>query len=315
MKKITIAATIFAISLSGAVSADAADLVRVGIPEASNYMFAVLDVGTGAHIFEKHNLTIEKTAFPGAGKLQEAMTAGVIDLTVSGNTDMALILKGVPQKAVAVTAGPPVDMALVVRADGDITRAADLKGKIIGVTSPTSLTSWLALDLARRQGWGSDGVQRAYVGAMSSMVAALQVRNVDAIIGPLTGGLQMEAAGQGHLIPAFGDMKVFITHMIYASDSVIKNNPATLRSFLQAWFETVTYMRANRDETIRLTMPATQLPPDLAAKIYEVETPALSTTGRFDSQAVATLIQSYIDLGIVETVPKDKILFTEEFLP
>ncbi len=294
----------------------AADRLRVGTPEGTAYMFAILDVGIGAGIFAKHDLAVEKLNFAGGGKLGEAMSAGALDLTVSGNTDMAFVAKGSPEKAVAVTAAAPVEMALIVRMDGDITAPADLKGKTIGVTSPTSLTSWLALAFARGQGWGSDGVKRAYIGGMSSEVAGLMVKNVDAIIGPVEGGFLLEAKGQARPLLTFGNMTSFITHLIYASNDLIKDHPQTLRRFLAAWFETVRYTRANQSETIRLTQPATNLPPDIAAKVYALETPALSSDGRFDPKAVDAITQSFLELGVLEKLPANsKELYTEEFLP
>ena len=296
-------------------SAWAADQVRVGTPEGTAFMFAVIDVGIGAGIFAKHELSVEKINFAGGGKLQEGVTSGAVDMTVSGNTDLAFVAKGVPAKGVAVTTAAPVEMSIIVRTDGEITTVADLKGKTIGVTSPTSLTSWLALSLARREGWGPEGVKRAYVGGMSSEVAGLLVKNVDAIVGPVEGAYILEAKGQAKPLITFGDMKNFITHIIFASDAMIKDHPDQVRRFLAAWFDTVRYMTANKEETIRLREPATKLPPDIASKVYDLETPALSLTGRFDPKAVDVVMQSFVDLGVLNSIPKDQVLYTEAFLP
>jgi hypothetical protein len=74
-------------------------------------------------------------------------------------------------------------------------------------------------------------------------------------------------------------------------------------------------MLANKDETIRLTEPATKLPPDIASRVYDLETPALSLTGRFDPKAVDVVMQSFVELGVLDSIPKDKVLYTEAFLP
>ena len=294
----------------------ALDHVRVGTPEGTAFMFAVIDVGIGADIFKKHDLEVEKLNFAGGGKLGEAMAGGAVDLTVSGNTDMAFVAKGSPQKAVAMVVGPPVEMALIIRMDGDVKSAADLKGKTIGVTSPTSLTSWLALAFSKEHGWGPDGVKRASIGGMSSEVAGLMVKNVDAIVGPVEGAYLLEEKKQARPLLTFGDMNVFITHIIYASDAMMKDHPQTVKRFIAAWFETVRYIRANKDETIRLTRPATNLPPEIAAKVYDLEVPALSLNGHFDPKAVDATVQSFIDLGVLEKPPaNNKDLYTEAFLP
>ncbi len=37
-----------------------------------------------------------------------------------------------------------------------------------------------------------------------------------------------------------------MTHLIYAHNNLIKNQPDALRRFLAAWFDTVAYMRDTR---------------------------------------------------------------------
>src|SRR6185437_6711910 len=90
------------LALGGA--AHAADHLRVGTPEGSAYVFAPIDVGNGAGIFAKAGLEVEKLNFGGGAKLEQAMSAGAIDMTVAGNIGLAYAIKGVPEKAVAVLA-------------------------------------------------------------------------------------------------------------------------------------------------------------------------------------------------------------------
>jgi sulfonate transport system substrate-binding protein len=295
--------------------ASAADKLRVGTPEGSAFVFALLDVGIGAGTFAKQGLEIEKVNFAGGSKLDQGMTSGAIDLSVSGNAEFAFIVKGVPEIAVASMAGPPVDMSVIVRMDQDITTPADLKGKTIGVTSETSLTSYLALAFSEQQGWGHDGVKRAYIGGMSSAVPALLVKNVDALVGPYEGGLILESQGKARPLAGFGGMNVFITHVICASNALVQGHPDEVRRFLAAWFDTVKWADAHKDETIRLVQPATNLPTDIAAKVFDTEMPAMSLDGRFDPKAVDATMQSFITLGLLTEIPKDKVLYTEKFLP
>jgi ABC-type nitrate/sulfonate/bicarbonate transport system substrate-binding protein len=300
----------------GVTAAHAEDHIRVGVPEPSAFMFAVLDVGMAEKFFERHGVTIEKLDFAGGGKLQEGMTAGAVDVSLTGNGEMAFIAKGAPEKAVAVTAGAPVDMAIITRTDGSITHPADLKGKTIGVTSPTSLTSWIALEFSRRQGWGPDGVKRASVGGMSSEVAGLVTKNLDAIVGPLEGAFLLQEKGQGQPFITFADVKVYITHAMYARNALMQEHPEALRRFLAAWFETVAFVKSHKEDTIRLVEPATKLPPAIAAKVYDIEAPALADHGRFDPKAVDAVVQSLLDVTLIDAKPaNNKDLYTEQYLP
>lgn len=316
MKRSLVLSACSLVAVMAAATAHAAETVRVGTPEGSAFMFAVIDVGIDTGIFKKHGLEVEKLNFAGGGKLGEAVAAGAVDFTVSGNTDVAFVVKGSPEKAVAVTAGAPVEMSIIVRSDGSVKSPDDLKGKTIGVTSPTSLTSWLALEFSRAQGWGPDGVTRAYVGGMTSEVAGLVAKHLDAIVGPVEGGYLLEAKGQAHVLMTFGNLTDYITHLIYASNAIMKDHPQSVRSFIAAWFDTVAYMRAHKAETIKLTQPVTKLPADIAAKVYDLEMPAMSDDGHFDRKAVEAIVQSFLDLGVLKERPADvTALYTEAFLP
>jgi len=311
-----VGAALFACAALSGV-AQAADHLRVGTPEGSAYVFAPIDVGNGAGIFAKAGLDVEKLNFGGGAKLEQAMSAGAIDMTVAGNIGLAYAIKGVPEKAVAVLAGAPIEMSIIIRSDGDIKRVEDLKGKAIGVGGATSLTAWLAMQLAQHQGWGSDGVKRTPIGDMSSMVAALMTKNVDGIVGPVEGGYLLQQKGQGQVLVTSGPIPPqFITHAMYASDAPIAQHPDTVRRFVHAWFDTIKYMRAHKAETIKLTQPVTNLPPDIADKVYELETPALSLDGKFDEKALAATMQSFVDLKQIDALPADtKQLYTTQFLP
>lgn len=317
LSRVMIAACVAAAAILDCVSVPcvAADMVRVGTPEATAFAFSVLDVGVGAGIFKQHDLALQKINFAGGGKMEQGMTSGAIDMSVAGNAELAFVAKGVPQIGVAVTEGAPVDMAVIVRMDHDITSVSELKGKTIGVTSPTSLTSYLALALSQRQGWGNDGVKRAYIGAMTSLIPGLLVKNLDAIIGPVEGGLILASQAKARPLVTFGDMNVFITHVMCASDLMVKDHPERVRRFVAAWFDSVAWMAAHKDATLGLAAAATGLPPDIAGKVYDIEMPAMSRDGRFDPKAVDATLQSFTKLGLLESVPKGKRLYTEQFLP
>jgi sulfonate transport system substrate-binding protein len=311
---IPVAALLVALSGFGA-RAFAAETIRVGTSAIGSYFFELLDVGTGAGIFAAHGIEIERTDFPGGAQLAQAMSANAIDMALSGSTDLVFIAKGMPGKAVTMVSAAPVDFAIMIRADGEIVKPEQLKGKRIGVTSPTSLTAWLALDFAKRQGWQPSDINLVSIGSTPSEIAALQVKNVDAFVGNAQAGYLLEAKKQGLPLVTFGYLTTFITHILYASDSLINDHPKEVQDFVAAWLDIVKFARAHKDETIRLSTPGTKLPPDVAAKTYDVQTPALSLTGRFDPQALKALAQSFIDLRLLDQLPPLADLYTEKFLP
>lgn len=302
-----------ALALPGA--AEAAQTVRVGTPAAGSYIFSLLDVGAKSGIFAKHGIELKRIDFGGGGKLAQGMTAGSIDMALSGSTDLVFIAKGMPAKAVAMVLAAPIDLAIIARTDGEITRPEQLKGKTIGVTTATSLTAWLALDFARRQGWGSDGVRLAPIGGVASELAGLRAKNVDAFVGPTEAGYELEAKHIAFPLVTFGYLHDFITHILYARDSLIAAHPATVRNFVAAWFDTVKFVRANKAAALRLSMPVTKLPADIAAKTYDIQMPYLSSSGRFASKSLTAVAQSFVALHLLDKTPPLGSLYTDKFLP
>ena len=135
---------------------------------------------------------------------------------------MGFLAKGVPAKAVGALANEPLSMGLIVGAAPDIRKPDDLKGKKIGVTTNGSLSYWLARELSRQMGWGSNGIETVALGAMSAMVAALKRGQIDGVMLSASQGYGLEKTGDGRLLLKFGTyIKDFHTHVIFATDAMI----------------------------------------------------------------------------------------------
>ena len=239
-----------------AVSAPArGELLRVGkaVPEA--FSFVPLDVGMRFGMFKKYGIEIETSAYGGGGKLQQALTADLVDIGLGSSPEMSGIVKGVPVKAVAAMAGPPLLIALMVRPDGTIKTIDDLKGKRIGVTTTNSLTAWLVSELSRQKGWGPDGIKATPLGAIPGLLAALMMMQVDGFVADISTLLRAEQAGEGKILLSFGDLvKDFHIHVIFATNKLIATRPSAIRAFLAGWFDTIAFMRANKGKTVETAM-------------------------------------------------------------
>lgn len=192
----------------------------------------------------------------------------------------------------------------------------DLKGKTIGVATAGSPTEWLAFELARVKGWGPRGVQTAKTGGGPSSVAALRTHNVDAIISNVSYAYELEPQKVIRLlVPCSQYVKNFIMHAIFASNDVTQNHPAALRAFLKGWFDTVTFMRSNKQATVDIASRVDNLNPSAQAREFDLVIPEMSTDGRFDPKDIAAIARSYVDLQILPTEPDMSKLYTNDFLP
>jgi ABC-type nitrate/sulfonate/bicarbonate transport system substrate-binding protein len=296
--------------------AHAADHLRVAKPAAIGFGFSLLDVGIAEGIFKRHDLDVESIVLDGAAKQHQAMIAGAIDVTLGAGTDFAFVAKGAPEKGVAALAGPPLNFVAMVRNDGKINTVADLKGKRISASTVGSITYWFANQISVREGWtGADALTIVPLGNFDAMRAALKTGDIDAISATLEGALLLQKEGSGKLLLSYGNLiKPFLTHVAFATDDLMANHPDALRRFLKAWFETVLWMNAHKDEGLRYSMVATGLPSDVSSQAYDAEMPMLFTDGHFDKKAVAVVKQSLVDIGTLPSLPDDSALYTEQFL-
>jgi NitT/TauT family transport system substrate-binding protein len=301
---------------AGARAASAADRLRVGKPSAAGFEFALLEVGTGTGIFARHGLQIDTVTLAGGAKVAQAMASRSLDLSFGGGTDFAFIVKGVPEMAVAAMAGRPLNMGVFVRPGAGIDTVDDLKGRTVGCTTAGSLTMWLGQELARRKGWGENGINMVAVGSLESTAAMVEAGSLDAFVSNTEGGYRLEAKGRVKLLLRFdtavGD---FLSNVILATDDIIASNPDAVRRFLASWFETVAYARAHKDETLRLTQPVTQLPPELGSRVYDEQMPMFFADGHFARADVDAVKRSLVELGVIGAAPDDARIYTEKFLP
>ena len=308
-----------AFAIVGAAPARAAGKLRVGKAVAQNPGYIPLDVGLKFGLFEKEGLDIDPLSFTGGAKLTQAMTAGAVDIALGAGTEMAFVAKGAPEIAVATITSSPAFMGIFVGAHSTARTADDLKGKKIGVTSAGSLTYWLVDELSRVKGWTSDSDRAVAVvvgGSPTAEFAAIKTGEVDAGTGAIGEAYQLEEEHAGRLLLNVSDyvkdLELFVT---FASTAIVRDNPGAVRGFLKAWYQTIVFMQGHKAETMRVMMDVIGYSTGLAERSYDALMPHFSTTGRFESKALAKLRTSFIDLKALDPSADMTKLYTEEFLP
>jgi len=309
-------ASLVMMSAFGATAFAAPDKLRIGTPEAVGFNFYMLDAGIDLGIFRKYDLDIERIDVEGGAKLHQAMAAGSLDIALGGGTDLLFVAKDSPEKAVAVLGTAPANLAVLVRGDSPIKTIEDLKGKKVAATTVGSLTSWFAQEIARREGWGVDGVTLVYLGGNESMLAGLATKTVDAVSGSIEVGHIRGAQGKYRMIVKGGAfVHDFVASVIYASNATIAERPDALRRFLKGWFETVAYLRRHKQEAIPLMAKIMKAPEDAVARIYDDEIDSYPTDGRFDRHSLHIVEQALVDFHRIDKMPDDSALLTEAYLP
>ncbi len=291
-----------------------ADAIRVGkaVPEA--FSFVPLDVGIRQGFFKKRGLDVESIAFAGDAKMQQAAAAGSIEFLLGSGPALGYIAKGAPVKGIAAMAGPPLLLAIAVRPDGPKT-VADLRDKKVSVSTAGSLTYFLVSETARRQGWGPKGIDIKPMGAMPGQIAAMKRGDIDGAIMDIGNALNLEKMGEGRILVRFLDIKDFHIHVIFGTDKVIAENPKAASAFLEGWFESIRFMRANKAQTVKIAAEVTEKDEEITGRVYDELMPMFSDDGRFDAKALELLSKSLVELDILKTETDMSKLYTEAFLP
>jgi ABC-type nitrate/sulfonate/bicarbonate transport system substrate-binding protein len=316
IRALVIPALILAAAVRLASAVSAADSVRVGKAVPFAWTFTPIDVGVATGIFAKHGLELTVTGFAGDARLQQGLVSDSIDFGLGSGPGMGFLAKGVPAKAVAAMAGAPMNMSLVVPYDSALKTLDDIKGKKIGITTVGSLTDWLLKRVVADKKWAPSEVTAVTVGGMDSTKAALKTGQIDGVVIALELGYALEAAKEWRVLAPLAPFAPdFHTHVIYARDDFIAKKPEVVERFLKGWFETIAFMRANKPKTVEVTAKVLNLDQAVISRVYDEQIKIFTADGHFDPKALVVIRQSLVEMGILQQVPDDSVMFTTRFLP
>ncbi len=302
--------------LLAAHAARANDAVHVGKAQGTAWTFLPVDIGVEQGIFAKLGLDVDSASLGGDAKVQQALVAGSIDFGLGSGPGMALAAKGRAATGVAQFAGPPRNISAIVLEDSPIKKVADLKGKMIAVSTVGSLSDWLAKQMAIQEGWGADGIKTVPLGAVEASIAALKAHQIDAVVLSTEAGFGLEERHEGRMLISMDHYAPhFITHVVFAPNTLVADKPQIVERFLKGFFLSIAYMKAHRAETSALAAKVLHESLSDVEKDYDFELPMFTTDGTFDPQAVAVLKKSYVELGTLPSEPPDGALFTTQFVP
>ena len=306
----------FAAALLTTAGAKADTRVRLGKAQAQNFAFLPADIGVAAGIYKKHGIDLEIADFGGDARLVQAMNADAIDVALGGGPTLAFEAKGAPMLGIMALADRPSTIMLAVAKDGPVKTEDDLRGRRVSVSTAGSLTYWLAQELSRAHGWGSDGIKVTPLGTTTAQAAALKTHQIDGMVTESSTVLRLVDDGTARILVRFGErIPEFHVHVVFARKGFLDKEPDAARNFLAALKESVDYMRSHRDETIATAMRVAQVSKTIATANYDELMPIFNPTGRFAPKALDVLARSFVDLGLLPEKPDMTKLYTEAFLP
>jgi NitT/TauT family transport system substrate-binding protein len=309
--------TAVALLVAGAVPASAASVLRVGKANQVSEAIIPVNVGDQLGIFKKHGLDLEITDYGGGGKMAQAMAAGAMDIGDGAGSEMAFVAKGAPMITICESTSTAPFLGVGVPWDSPAKTLADLKGKIVGVSSPGSFSDWVGHELARKEGWGENGVQTVGIGGgPAPALAALRTHQVEAAIGNTSQFIAFAETKDARLIaPVSSFLGKVASGALFASNQLAASNPDAIRTFLIAWMETVDYMLTHKAETIKLESAITHFNENVTSQEYDLVKGMYTKDCRFDAESLANLKRSFTDMKLLDSEPDMSKLYTEAYLP
>jgi len=300
-----------------ALPAAAETTLTVGKASPTSDAIIPVNVGDELGIFKKHGLDVKIVELGGGSKMAQAVAAGSVDIGDGAGTEMAFVAKGAPMIAVCETTGPAPFLSVGVPWDSPIKSIDDLKGKKIGVSNSGSFSDWSARQLARKKGWGENGVTTVAIGnGVAAVGAALKTHQIDAMVTGTNVFLAFEQKKEARLLAPVSSWEGNVASgALYASHDIIAKNPDAIRAFVAGWIETVDYMRAHKDETVKIESKITHFSESVMSREYDLVIGMFTKDCHFDAESLAALKRSFADLKLVEGNPDMSKLYTHAYLP
>ncbi len=299
-----------------ATSAHAADMIRVGKPNAGIWALLPPDIATEVGIWPKYGIEVETIDLGNGPKMFQALTSDSVDFGLGTGADMGFTAKGAPFIAVAAFARDARSVVIATNQDSPIKSVADLKGKLVAMPGVGSVGDWLIHSMSVQEGWGPEGAKPLALGSSEANIAALRTHQVDATIGSAETMYLLESQHVVRIVVNMAKYQPnFFGHTITARNKLIASNPDLVERFLKGFFASVAYMKANRDKTIEMSARFLRVDPAIVARTYDEQMPGLEEDGTFDPKGIEVAKQSLIDMGILTEKPATDKILTTRFLP
>ena len=255
--------------------------IRHGTTAAISTEKIILALAKDAGILKKHELAVEVVLITSGGTLAtQALVGRSLDLLATGATPF---LHGYIEGAdIKIIGGVNNRFPYTFMARGNITNAAQLKGKIVGITRFGSIDELATRMVLSQFGLNSKtDVKIIQVGGSASRLAALQSGSIDATA--LVSGYSNVGRKLGLNVLmdlAEKDIEYQMTAIV-AREDYLNSRGEAVRRFMRAYLEGIRYYKSHRDEAIKKIMDALRTGDrSLAESDYDTRSRALPDDGR-----------------------------------
>jgi len=294
-----------------AALAQAANVIRIGVPTKTYWPTILCETAIRQKLFEKEGIKAELTIYRSGAEGFEAIAAGAADLVLNSSSSVAGgLLKGVNVRCVANGANGYYGWYLVVKTDSPIQKVSELAGKKVGITSAGSGTDILARwTLAQHK----IDFTRVPLGG-GGLVPNLLTGNIDASVlySPLTYKVIDEKVARV-LIDYGAEVPAHSNSAWIASDKIIKERPQVLQKALNAIYGGLAFLAAdgNRAAAVKLIAEIDEIPEAIAARELDGNIKNLSRTGEMQLDWMERALDMGRLIGMNDLAPVNEMFITQ----
>lgn len=248
--------------------------------------------------FKVDKVTIEYRKLLSPAPMYEALAGGSLDLGMGG-PPVTAIAAGRPIRIVALTERSPKTHALLARPDGPIKAIEDLKGKRI------------ATPLGKAYAFPLRALER--VGMKDTDVEVITIENNEGRSALLTGAIDAWATWDPFYASVEADKQAtklvdgdpfypnYVT--LFGRTEFLEKHPETVQRFIQTYKSALDWVKANRDDALKIFTEENQYQPAVAdltwaRRNYLIEAPNDEFMADIKDQA-----KMYVRLGVAQTEP------------
>ena len=222
--------------------------LRIGIPSRSMSSFPHM-VALRQGFYQQEGFDLELIVVSSGIPAVQAVVAGDLDFTTTGNVATLAALRGMPIRNVMVSSTAS-DQTLLVRPE--IRRVEDLKGKVLGVAGIRSISDVSIRLLLPKYGLSPDvDVTIISLGGSGVRLTALQGGKID---GTLLSAPQNKTAvkmGFRELI-FMKDLRGVPSGSLSTSLRKIQNDPDSIVRTITVTLRALRFIKGNKEETLKL---------------------------------------------------------------
>ena len=286
-----------------------ATTVNVAVPSFSMSLIAFMAAKERGY-YRQEGLDINFVLMP-AAIASRALIAGNVDFATVGGSALTASLGGAPLRLLFSSFSRSL---FWLYSSPDISEVKDLKGKKVGVSSIGSGPDSMLRDLLRTHGLqGGKDVAILAVGVDSSRYASLANNVTDAVVLSTPYNFAAQDAGFRELVSFVKHDWAELQGCIVTRESVLSTHAALVEKFTLATLKGLLSVRSNRAATLPIVASMMKVKPDLAARIYDLSVPAMTTNGALSEDVQRKAIEHVVKQMNLKEPPDLKKIY--DFAP